>query len=389
MLVNFEGSKRINTLVGNLSAPNDLAAIAKQLDIVASEVKEGIDSLGKGDLGPDGFRDDVQDILFTAYGLLHRASIGLTGGRDYVPSASTHQYYSKLIGAGSMEQKLLAYYGILKMMSARCLEHHANGQATLPREEVIAMSVFSSELLKFTYDAGLSCGYPVHVDYAEVVRSNMTKFDTTLEDAELTREKYAAIGVVTVTTPGEYFLDGTPYTVFICKSSHDQIGTDGKEYPGSKWLKSIHFQEPRYMELPVGFSTKLGMSYQLGGLSYILSTITTLCNSKVDRDTLESTVPQRVLDYIEANSTTLSAEAMDAIVAMSADHGTPGHVTPTEELKELMASEFGEEFATMSVDQYREHKLKLLNDTPPWDTGKTLTEKCLTKEGKALLAQDA
>lgn len=85
-------------------------------------------------------------------------------------------------------------------------------------------------------------GAPADLDYRDVVLSNVCKFDTTEEDAVKTRDKYLAIGVVTTIHRSLY--DGTSFLV--TKVAYDQIGIDGKKYPGGKWLKSHKWVDCQY-----------------------------------------------------------------------------------------------------------------------------------------------
>lgn len=414
MLVNLEGSARINNLVGNLANHEDLYGIAKQLEIIASEVREGIASLKKGDFGADGFRDDVQDILFTVYGLFFRANINPQRAL-YTPTPHNYDRYT----IGQMSDKLVSYDTVLGLLASETRRLDEIKEAVLP-VYYVTLTVLLSSLQKFAYDAGLACSYPINRDYAEVVRSNMTKFDTTLEDAEATRNKYAAIGVETITVPGVYTLDDVPYTVLICKSAKDQVGTDGKDYPDAKWLKSIHFEEPAYVPMEDKLLSAVAYSQQLSVEAY-RPVLGVLCDPKFTTEALANVIEPRIWDYIaesqetdpamvaeleqfirdnptlgeeevlQTNATTLSPEAMDAIAGMLAAHGTPAYTTPSEELKELMATEFSEEFETMSVEEYYEHRATVTKhrlrgntaglivadespyaehvneDTPPWE----------------------
>jgi NTP pyrophosphatase (non-canonical NTP hydrolase) len=81
---------------------------------------------------------------------------------------------------------------------------------------------------------------PSIADFMEVVRSNMTKFDTSKEDAEKTRVKYEKIGVATYyavrhTDAGE--------ARFVTFSAIDQVDIDGRKYIAHKWLKSYKWQD--------------------------------------------------------------------------------------------------------------------------------------------------
>lgn len=85
-------------------------------------------------------------------------------------------------------------------------------------------------------------GAPADLDYVDVVLSNLCKFDTNEADAERTRDKYLALGVVTQILSSEY--GGQTYLV--TKVAFDQVGNDGKKYPGGKWLKSYKWVDCQY-----------------------------------------------------------------------------------------------------------------------------------------------
>jgi hypothetical protein len=77
-------------------------------------------------------------------------------------------------------------------------------------------------------------------DFAEVVRSNLTKFDYTEEDALLTKGKYAKIGIDVVQTTTQLEDGRTRWVTF---SARDQVDAQGKDYLGGKWLKSHNYQD--------------------------------------------------------------------------------------------------------------------------------------------------
>ncbi len=54
------------------------------------------------------------------------------------------------------------------------------------------------DVLFTVYGLGHRAGMPVDLDYEELVRSQMSKFDTTEESALLTRKKYEAMGMAVI-----------------------------------------------------------------------------------------------------------------------------------------------------------------------------------------------
>lgn len=110
------------------------------------------------------------------------------------------------------------------------------------------------DLLFTVYGMAWRAGMDADVDFAEVVRSNLTKFDGNEEDALATQQKYEAIGVHThclkVTAEnGRVF--------YVTKSAVDQQGRDGKYYPAGKYLKSVRFEEPQYAPLDPAVEARL------------------------------------------------------------------------------------------------------------------------------------
>jgi hypothetical protein len=101
------------------------------------------------------------------------------------------------------------------------------------------------DILVTTYGMAWRAGFHADIDAAEVVRSNLSKFDTTEEDAKQTAAKYSAIDVKTTYTPKS----NGRITFYVTHSAEDQTGADGKSYPKGKWLKSHRFQEPKYCPL--------------------------------------------------------------------------------------------------------------------------------------------
>lgn len=157
---NFTQTANINLVAGH--SPNaDWDGLKRQADLIQSELNELYENIEKRNV--EALRDDVCDVLFTAYGFGYRANL------------------------------------------------------------------------------------PVDQDYAEVCRSNMTKFDVSVADAGLTADKYLKLGVQTyyvITHVGDDPM--TRLTYYVTKSAVDQVGTDGKSYPHGKWLKSYRFEEPQF-----------------------------------------------------------------------------------------------------------------------------------------------
>ncbi len=80
-------------------------------------------------------------------------------------------------------------------------------------------------------------------DMGTVCQSNLDKFDTQIADAEITREKYAAIGIETYVDT----VEDLGKVLYVTKSAADQVDAKGKVYPKGKWLKSHSWKEPEFI----------------------------------------------------------------------------------------------------------------------------------------------
>lgn len=250
MITNFSGAARINALVGNEADGKDYEGHRRQLKLVRDEIGEGLDNLPAIATDREALRDDVQDVLFTAYGLAHRL------GMDYeqhvqLALGSVVSNFTNTVITNSATANDFSPGGILEQMVNA--HHRLSTTHTLycsGNADLSALGAELKSLLVWTYMLAIRMGYPADEDFTEVVRSNMTKFDTNVDEAMLTSDKYKALGVDTYIVPAVYNLGDVSFNVIVTKSSKDQVGNDGKEYPEDKWLKSINFQEPMYKPLP-------------------------------------------------------------------------------------------------------------------------------------------
>lgn len=110
------------------------------------------------------------------------------------------------------------------------------------------------DMLFTSYGMGHLAGFNVDADFHAGCISNLTKFDRTAEDAELTRQKYAALGLET------YILESVIFEekYYITRSAKDQelVKEDGSvdPVPVHKWLKSVNFKEPEYTDYKQEYS---------------------------------------------------------------------------------------------------------------------------------------
>lgn len=120
-----------------------------------------------------------------------------------------------------------------------------------------------ADLLVTVYGLAHRAGIDADADFFEVVISNMSKFDPEqpTDDVLKTVAKYAAVGVETVQlmSPDPFADPQDDKMLLVTKSSYDQSGSDGKDYPAGKWLKSHNFEEPVFPALEPFVEFKLGL----------------------------------------------------------------------------------------------------------------------------------
>lgn len=207
-----------------------------QIPIVISEMNEAIVSLKAGNVSPynfSGFRDDVQDILFTA-----------AGGMGYIniPGLEPKLCFEKICNDVIDVNYLHDVERIIFLFEAMLIDLNAlsedlpkwNG----PKGLEVLYGIYYT-LFMVTAELGRLYGYSVNSDWEEVCCSNYTKFDSEFEDIGPSCKKYIDKGIVIVPTLspcGDYYAYIVPY---------DQC-VDGKHYPQGKYLKSHKFQEPVY-----------------------------------------------------------------------------------------------------------------------------------------------
>lgn len=118
-----------------------------------------------------------------------------------------------------------------------------------------------ADVLVTVYGLAHRLGIDADEDMEEVCESNMSKFDKTMDDAIVTQNKYRQIGVETTihvvqgTVFNGFDFDSVP--LYVIKSSFNQTGKDGKNYPANKILKSHKFKEPQFKPLPADVLERL------------------------------------------------------------------------------------------------------------------------------------
>lgn len=96
---------------------------------------------------------------------------------------------------------------------------------------------------------GFSTVLPISLsgDFLQTVENLFTRFDGTEENAKLTQEKYAKLGVETYVAVTELLdQDGLSKKFYATKVKDTVVGADGETYPADKFLKSINFKKDNF-----------------------------------------------------------------------------------------------------------------------------------------------
>ncbi len=116
-------------------------------------------------------------------------------------------------------------------------------RAALKERNLNEMRDGVADMLVTVYGMGHRADFPVDEDYHLVDQANRAKFDTTLEDAVKTQQKYADLGVTTKIHEGQNLETGA--THYVVKVE----GNQGEKYPHGKYLKSYKWAEPVFLAL--------------------------------------------------------------------------------------------------------------------------------------------
>ncbi len=103
-----------------------------------------------------------------------------------------------------------------------------------------------ADMLFTVYGMAARLGIPADEDFKLVCDSQYTKFDTCLEDAIKTRDRYLKRGIETYF---EIKPNANGEKLWVTYSASDQIDIENKPYPKGKWLKSANFKEPVFKPL--------------------------------------------------------------------------------------------------------------------------------------------
>jgi len=147
---------------------------------------------------------------------------------------------SRATWAGLLKQVTLLKHEVDELVAgvaARDLEETIDGQADV---------AFVLAGLQYMFR-------PLAPDLAEVVRSNMTKFDLSEEDAIKTKESYEKRGLKTryeKRIPPEGYESLFPHETYFVTYVDGPQKFNGQDLPDGKWMKSINFEEPKFFSKP-------------------------------------------------------------------------------------------------------------------------------------------
>lgn len=108
-------------------------------------------------------------------------------------------------------------------------------------------------------------------DFAAVVASQYTKFDTSLEEWQRTEAKYNALGIQV-----EYQVcrdNGAQRDYWVTRSAIDQLDEKGRKCSKGKWLKSYKFTDPVLTPIPEYVKVVLGTKEKTEPVAEVVSDI--------------------------------------------------------------------------------------------------------------------
>lgn len=144
------------------------------------------------------------------------------------------------VPAGQYEAQIKRQMGIDLNECFELLEAYITGDVSLLRDALadkrITLNGFQN-ILPFSLIG----------DYRSAVENNFTRFDTTFERAEETKEKYAKLGVETAISLVELADDdGNPTQYFVNKVAKDCTTATGEVFTKGKWVKSKYFTDDSF-----------------------------------------------------------------------------------------------------------------------------------------------
>lgn len=227
---------------------NNIKKTCMQLSVLSEEIREAVTSIDHLNLhNQDGLRDDLADIAFVCHGV------------EFLTDAVEIDDE----GIEEIRNLLGVMTGALKPLDklnymAEALESLADS-IDVTRQEIMHSGIDSfntrtrvnTNVLKayaFARELNAMVGLDLNNDLDIVIASNLSKSDTSKEDFEKTKEKYAEIGVEVYCEVN--FIDGVHYHVSKVKET---VTVDGKEYVAGKTMKSWKWAEPVFAPLGITF----------------------------------------------------------------------------------------------------------------------------------------
>lgn len=238
-LWHYDLNVAINMIAGNLPAIGTwqllLNASRRQLNIIRQEQDETRDD-GIAANNHREIRDGIGDMIVTYDGLIHYLSSYVNHPGEVVHLAQVPTTVAVTQAMGDLDQLFDALSMTLDAEFCDNLANHENDAKQLL--QTLLNRVYANIAVLATYYA-----VPVAEDQIAIYESNLSKFDTTMAEAEASAQRYTDLGIEVVIVPTHY--QGVDY--FIVKSAHDQT-VDGKKYAGGKFLKANKFFEPRLID---------------------------------------------------------------------------------------------------------------------------------------------
>lgn len=234
----------VNLIAGNAPTKDDDRRVisAAQLALIDEEFREFLAAWAARDRR--GIRDGLADMVVTLDGWFYRMGFSAQEVETALDAQRWLDGYIEERDIGKSDYSLI---GLLCTTPRPALTNERDTDDYVNPLDPLVFSSAISRMLLIVESLCKALAVDLAADQWEVYCSNMSKFDTSEEDAAFTRAKYAQLDVVTETikqvapasTEG-----GESRTYWVTKSTHDQTGRDGKQYPRGKFLKSVRFREP-------------------------------------------------------------------------------------------------------------------------------------------------
>lgn len=236
------GNKIINFIAGNDpvskidNTEESQPVFSRQLGLITEEFKELVKGFAESNVKE--IRDGLADVIVTTDGMFHRMRCG------YIQAG-----WSRETGFLDFDDTHLETVRnwLLKMSSPTYLQDAFAADANASEYRLYAdakkLSQFA-DIVSIMRRYSLLFGINPDVDQQTVFESNLSKFDTSIEKAQLTVDKYTTMGVEVGIFPRTY--GGVQYHVV--KSIKDQVVND-VSYPQGKFLKSVDYIPPQWTPL--------------------------------------------------------------------------------------------------------------------------------------------